>query len=70
MKKLIAVLTLAVAAVAFVPRPAAAQEANCTDGYVKCLNDSYSLEGILRTMADLECFVEYTGCVAGKLVQA
>lgn len=70
MKKLIAVLTLAVAMVGFAPRPAVALEASCTDSYVKCLNDSYDLEGILRTMADLECFAEYTGCVAGKIVQA
>ena len=65
MRKLIAVLTMVVTTVAFAPRPAAAQD--CTDGYVRCLNDSYALEGVLRTLADLECFAEYTGCVAGKV---
>ncbi len=70
MKKLIAVLTLAVTTVALAPRPAAAQEADCTKQYVQCLNDSYDLDGWLQRMADLECFAEYTGCVAKAIVQA
>ncbi len=64
MRKLIAVLTLALATVALAPRPAAAQEADCTRNYVSCLNDSYDLEGIFQTMADIECFTEYLGCIA------
>ena len=36
MKQLIAVLTLAVATVALAPRPMAAQDADCTTGYVAC----------------------------------
>ena len=69
MKKLIAVLTMAVATVAFGPRTAAAQEADCTDNYVKCLNDSYELEGALRLLADVECFADYVGCVAAEVIQ-
>ena len=70
MRKLIAVLTLAVMAVPIAPRAAEAEEADCTNQYVACLNDSYHLEGILQSMADLECFAEYTGCVTRKLIQA
>lgn len=70
MKQLIAVLTLAVATVAFVPRPAAALGANCTTGYVKCLNDTYSLSGWLQKLADVECFAEYSGCIALYIMKA
>lgn len=70
MTKLIAVLTLAVATVALAPRPMAAQEANCTEDYVSCLNDSYQLSGWLQTLADLECFADYTGCVTQEIMKA
>ena len=70
MKKLIAVLTLAVATVALGPRPMAAQSADCTTDYVSCLNDTHHLEGWLQTMADLECFAEYSGCVAKKIMKS
>lgn len=69
MRKLVAVLTVVAAAVAFAPRPAAAQEAECTDNYVKCLNDSYHLKGLLQVMADVECFADYVGCVAADIVR-
>lgn len=68
MKKLIAVLTLVVAAAALAPRPAAAQEADCTRNYAQCLNDSYDLPGFLQKMADIECFAEYLGCVSKDIV--
>lgn len=68
MKKLIAVLTMVVATVAFAPRPATAQ-ASCTDGYVKCLNDSYKMKGALRLLADIECFADYVGCVAAEVIR-
>ena len=69
MKKVIAVLTLAVAAVAFAPRPVAAQEVDCTRAYIACLNDSYDLSGWLQRLADLECFAEYSGCLAKSIIQ-
>ena len=69
MKKVIVVLTLAAATVAFSPRPVAAQEADCTREYMACLNDSYDLDGWLQKLADLECFAEYTGCVAKSIIQ-
>lgn len=68
MKKLIAVLAMVVATVAFAPPQAAAQEANCTDDYVKCLNDSYQLTGALRLLADVECFADYVGCVSAEVI--
>jgi len=63
MKKLIAVFTLAVATVALAPRPVAAQHADCSWGYTQCLNDSWELKGILQSMADIECFTDYLGCI-------
>lgn len=68
MTKLIAVLTMVVATVASAPRPAAAA-ASCTDGYVKCLNDSYQMKGALRLLADIECFADYVGCVAAEVIR-
>ena len=70
MKQLIAVLTLAVATVALAPRPVAAVGSDCTAGYVACLNDTYNLDGWLQKMADLECFAEYSGCVARKIMKS
>lgn len=70
MRKLIAVLAMVVAAVAFAPRPASAQQARCTDGYVQCLNDSYQLKGALRLLADIECFADYVGCVAAGVLRS
>ena len=67
MRKLIVVLSLVVGTVAFAPRAVTAQEADCSRDYVQCLNDSYDLEGIFQTMADLECAAEYAGCVARKI---
>ena len=69
MRKLIAVLTMVAATMALAPRPATAQEADCTNNYVKCLNDSYELKGFLRLMADVECFADYVGCVAGEIIR-
>ncbi|MEJ2504047.1 MAG: hypothetical protein P8177_12185 [Gemmatimonadota bacterium] len=66
MTKLILMLAIAGSAVAFVPQPAAA--AACTDGYVKCLNDSYYLTGVLQKMSDVDCFAEYVGCVRRSLL--
>lgn len=69
MKKTLAVLTLAVAAVALAPRPVTAQEATCTDNYTKCMNDSWMTSGWLETMADIECFGDYVACVGKKIAQ-
>lgn len=69
MNKLIAVLTLALATAVMAPRPVAAQHADCTDNYVRCLNDSWELSGWLQTMADVECFADYVGCVRGSIMK-
>ena len=68
MKKLIAGLAMVAASVAFVPQPAVAQDSDCTDNYVKCLNDSYELGGLLLLLADVECFADYVGCVAAEII--
>lgn len=65
MTKLMIMLAMAASAVTFVPQPVAA--ADCTDQYVKCLNDTHDLTGWVQVMADVECFAEYTGCVASKV---
>lgn len=62
MRKIMMALTLAASAAPFTPAALAAQE--CTDGYVKCLNDTHELEGFLQTMADIECFSGYLRCVS------
>lgn len=65
MTKLVLTLVLAAGAIPFIPQPVAA-EASCTDQYVKCLNDTWYYEGTLQHMADMECSMEYAGCVARK----
>lgn len=65
MTKLIIILTVALGAVTLDTSPAEAS--TCSIAYVKCLNDSYDLDGALQTMADIECAAEYTGCVLSKL---
>lgn len=58
-------LVLLIAGTAVVPAPASA--ASCTEGYMRCLNDSYDTSGLLRVMADMECLFEYVGCVRRKV---
>ena len=48
--------------------PSVASAAPCTDGYMKCLNDTHDTSGFLRAMADVECFARYTGCVARAIM--
>ena len=64
MIKLTMVLALAASALAFVPQPVAAAE--CTQNYVKCLNDTWYYDGVLQDMADMECSTSYAGCIAKK----
>ncbi len=64
MTKLMITLTVGVSALAFAPQEAAATD--CTDGYHQCLNDTWHYTGISQTMADMECFAEYVGCVGRK----
>ena len=62
MRKMTLLLILAVSAVPFTPRTVAAQD--CTDGYVKCLNDSHDKSGWIQKMADIECFTKYLRCAS------
>jgi hypothetical protein len=65
MTKLMLMFTLAVGVVAYAPAPTAAQD--CTEGYEKCLNDTWDTSGTTRLLADIECFAAYIGCVRGTL---
>ena len=64
MRKTMLMLALAATAASFTPAALAAQE--CTDGYVKCLNDTHELRGLLQTLADIECFSGYLRCVSAS----
>ena len=64
MKKTMMMLALAAMAASFAPVPVSAQA--CTDGYVRCLNDSWDKRGALKTMADIECFSKYLRCTSGR----
>lgn len=66
MMKFMLAMTVGASALAFGPQPVAA--ANCTENYNKCLNDSWYYEGVTQTLADIECFAEYAGCVRRKLL--
>ena len=46
---------------------AAATAVSCTDQYAACINRTQGLKEPYLSMADLECGLEYTGCVASKL---
>jgi hypothetical protein len=64
MTKVMLILTLAATAAAFTPRAVEAQE--CTGGYLTCLNDTWDTKGIIRVLADVECFSKYLRCVRGS----
>lgn len=68
MRKLMAVLALAVAVVPFAPRPALAQQASCTNDYTQCMNDSWMTSGWLQVMADVECFNGYITCIRKNIL--
>lgn len=59
---------LALLAVLSTLAPAGAfAQTSCTDEYISCLNDSGQLAEPFRSMGDVECGMQYTGCVARKL---
>jgi hypothetical protein len=66
MSKLILMLTVIAGAALVAPSPVAAED--CTREYMQCLNDTYDLDGWLQTLADIECFAIYTGCVARAVI--
>jgi hypothetical protein len=59
MKRWIAALSLTLLLGAAAPVAAG----TCTDGYMKCLNDSAALWEPLRSLADVACFDDYITCV-------
>lgn len=42
-------------------------QTSCTDQYIACINVSGQLGEPYQTMGDIECGLQYTGCVARKL---
>jgi len=48
------------------PKGAFAQ-VSCAEQYAACINVSGQLSEPYRSMGDVECGLEYTGCVARKL---
>ena len=62
-KTMLMVLTLAAGAASLAPMPVTAQA--CTDGYLKCLNDTHETKKFVRMMADIECFADYLKCIRG-----
>jgi hypothetical protein len=69
MKRFTAVLQL-IALVAFVialaPRKSYAQ-VSCMDQFMVCLNSASAYEGTLFHLAEAECSLAYSGCLASKL---
>lgn len=64
---------LAVAALTLAPidGASAAQEENCLDSYLLCLNDASQEEsGFWRTLRETECGAGYYGCMRKKLLGA
>lgn len=64
----IVVCALSLALLALAPRDVAAGGANCTEGYLACLNDGYQFGGgVAGGISDVECGAEWLGCTMGKL---
>ena len=45
----------------------AEKEVSCTDQYVACINTASKYDGLFRSLAEFECGVQYTSCLASKL---
>lgn len=60
-------LALVLGGMTVLPEPAHARGADCTEGFERCLNDTWDTRGLTRLAADIECTVEYLGCVRRKL---
>lgn len=41
---------------------------SCIEDYMGCLNDSWDLNVILRTIADFACFDDYTVCISRRVL--
>lgn len=65
MTKFIVTAGIVAVATVFAPQSVAAQE--CVRGYEACLNDTHDTSGWTQTLADIECFAGYVGCVARLL---
>jgi hypothetical protein len=69
MKRFIGVLqliALIALTVALVPKKSYAQT-SCTDQYLVCINSATAYSGMLFQLAEAECGLAYTGCLASKL---
>lgn len=63
-------LTLTLVALSLLAATAAPARAaaGCTTEYQFCLNDSYDLNTVLRSLADFACFDDYLTCVSRRLL--
>lgn len=58
---------LAVAALPLLAFPAQSYARSCLDQFYVCYNDASAYSGFSRHLAEAECSIEYTGCLASKL---
>lgn len=42
-------------------------DADCTSEYDECITEASTMRSVIREMAYVECFAEWTGCVVRKL---
>ena len=42
-------------------------QTSCVDNYLRCLNSATAYSGLLFQLAEVECGLSYTGCLASKL---
>ena len=64
MLKRVVVLVLAVMLTLAGATGVQARESTCLNGYFLCINDASQEEGAFwRTLAEMECGVEYYGCM-------
>ena len=62
-------ITLAIVGLSMLAASAAPVAADsCVNESQYCLNDSYDLNVILRTVADVVCFDDYITCVSRRLL--
>jgi hypothetical protein len=66
-KKTLASIVAAVA-VLVAPDARPLQAGDCTTSYQYCLNDTWDLNVVLRSLADVACFDQYLTCVGQKLL--
>jgi len=62
-------IPMAVALALAVGAPGVASAQECVDEYQRCLNDTHDTRGVIRVMADVECFAKYVGCIRRQVME-